>query len=86
MLSMIKPSNQRWPPPRIHGGLDADQYKSFKESFDAFDWTNKGKISYTSLQVQSTKCCQGLSVQAAMRRAGHNPTDVEVFCFLGVAH
>jgi len=50
----------------IHGGLDPDEYKSYKESFDAFDWNNNGKISYTSLQ-------------AAMRRAGHNPTDVEVY-------
>ena len=36
---------------RIHGGLDPDEYKSYKESFDAFDWNNNGKISYTSLQV-----------------------------------
>ena len=31
--------------------MDPDEYKSYKESFDAFDWNNNGKISYTSLQV-----------------------------------
>ena len=32
--------------------MDPDEYKSYKESFDAFDWNNNGKISYTSLQVK----------------------------------
>jgi len=44
---------------------DPQEFVSYKESFDFFDWNNNGKISYGSLQK-------------AMRRAGRNPTDVEV--------
>ena len=38
---------------------------SFKEAFHCYDWNRNGKISHGSLQN-------------AMRRAGINPTDVEV--------
>merc|ERR1712183_324880 len=44
---------------------DPEEFLSYKESFDFFDWNKNGKISYSSLQN-------------AMRRAGRNPTDVEV--------
>ena len=38
---------------------------SFKEAFHCYDWNRNGKISHGSLQN-------------AMRRAGINPTDIEV--------
>ena len=43
---------------------EADR-KSYLEAFQSFDWNNNGKISYGSLLY-------------AMRRAGVNPTEVEV--------
>ena len=39
---------------------------SYKEAFDYFDWNKSGTIPTSDLQC-------------AMRRAGQNPTDVEVF-------
>jgi len=45
--------------------IDQEEYQSYKDSFDAFDWNNNGRIAYSSLQ-------------SAMRRSGANPTDVEV--------
>ena len=50
-ITTVELRKQFWFHFRIHGGLDPDEYKSYKESFDAFDWNNNGKISYTSLQV-----------------------------------
>ena len=47
------------------GILSDDQRKSYFEAFQTFDWNNNGKISYGSLLP-------------AMRRAGANPTEVEV--------
>jgi len=38
---------------------------SYKAAFDCFDWTKSGTIPVKELQY-------------AMRRAGHNPTDIEV--------
>ncbi|XP_023327987.1 calmodulin-1 [Eurytemora carolleeae] len=45
--------------------MEPEEFKSYQAAFDAFDWGHNGKIKYSSLQ-------------AAMRRAGQNPTDVEV--------
>merc|ERR1719370_270022 len=45
--------------------IDKDEEESYKAAFAAFDWNHNGRISLGSLQ-------------AAMRRAGNNPTDVEV--------
>jgi Ca2+-binding EF-hand superfamily protein len=45
--------------------LKDEERKAYYEAFQAFDWNNNGKISYGSLIF-------------AMRRAGLNPTEVEV--------
>ena len=45
--------------------LNDAERKAYYEAFQAFDWNNNGKISYGSLIF-------------AMRRAGLNPTEVEV--------
>ena len=45
--------------------LKDEERKAYYEAFSAFDWNNNGKISYKSLIF-------------AMRRAGINPTEVEV--------
>ena len=45
--------------------LKDEERKAYYEAFQAFDWNNNGKISYGSLIL-------------AMRRAGLNPTEVEV--------
>ena len=42
-----------------------DERKAYYEAFSAFDWNNNGNISYKSLIF-------------AMRRAGANPTEMEV--------
>merc|ERR1719273_1053771 len=47
--------------------------ENFREAFKAFDWNNSGKISYSNLQ-------------AAMRRCGHNPTDIEVSDIINKIH
>ena len=31
--------------------MDPADYKSYRESFEAFDWNSSGRISYGSLQV-----------------------------------
>ena len=43
-----------------------NEERSYKEAFDYFDWNKSGTIPTSDLQC-------------AMRRAGQNPTDVEVF-------
>ena len=43
-----------------------NEERSYKEAFDHFDWNKSGTIPTSDLQC-------------AMRRAGQNPTDVEVF-------
>ena len=45
--------------------LKDEERKAYYEAFQAFDWNNNGKILYGSLIL-------------AMRRAGLNPTEVEV--------
>ena len=35
----------------IGDGLDPEEYKSYREAFEAFDWNRSGRISHTSLQV-----------------------------------
>ena len=45
--------------------LKDEERKAYYEAFSAFDWNNNGKISHGSLIF-------------AMRRAGLNPTEVEV--------
>ena len=45
--------------------IEDEERKAYYEAFSAFDWNNNGKISYKSLIF-------------AMRRAGVNPTEVEV--------
>merc|ERR1712106_23194 len=50
-----------------------DNTEKFSEAFNAFDWNKSGKISYSSLQ-------------AVMRRCGHNPTDVEVADIINKVH
>ena len=45
--------------------IEDEERKNYYEAFSAFDWNNNGKISYKSLL-------------SAMRRAGVNPTEVEV--------
>merc|ERR1711997_704528 len=50
-----------------------DHQTEFREAFNAFDWNHSGKISYGSLQ-------------AAMRRCGHNPTDIEVSDIINKIH
>ena len=45
--------------------IEDEERKNYYEAFSAFDWNNNGKISYKSLLF-------------AMRRAGVNPTEVEV--------
>lgn len=45
--------------------LEQDQVQSFKEAFESFDYNDNGKVSLHCLQ-------------ALMRRAGANPTDVEI--------
>ena len=68
---------------RMSAKLDQDEFQSYKAAFHAFDWNNNGKISSASLQV-ATWLCWCLTnymislPKAAMRRAGANPTDVEV--------
>merc|ERR1711953_1660026 len=47
--------------------------ENFREAFKAFDWNNSGNISYSNLQ-------------AAMRRCGHNPTDIEVSDIINKIH
>ena len=45
--------------------LNESERRAYREAFNNFDWNNNGKISYGSLLP-------------AMRRAGENPTEVEV--------
>ena len=45
--------------------LKDEDRKAYYEAFHSYDWNNNGKISYSSLIF-------------AMRRAGLNPTEVEV--------
>ena len=35
--------------------MDPEEYTAYRESFEAFDWNNNGRISYTSLQVFQDK-------------------------------
>jgi len=49
----------------VDGEEDSPENKFYKEAFDNFDWNNSGTIPCKELQY-------------AMRRAGSNPTDVEV--------
>ena len=58
-----------------------DHKKEFREAFNAYDWNHSGKISYGNLQVREFTVATGhlmTITQAAMRRCGHNPTDIEV--------
>ena len=63
--------------------------RSCTEAFSAFDWTNSGRISYSSLQAlmvfKHTKS-RNMHAQVAMRRCGHNPTDVEVADIINKIH
>merc|ERR1711973_305706 len=53
---------------------DIEEHKQeYLEAFNAFDWNHSGKISYSNLQ-------------AAMRRCGHNPTDIEVSDIINKIH
>ena len=66
---------------RMSAKLDQDEFQSYKAAFHAFDWNNNGKISSASLQVEAWLWLANIIVvspKAAMRRAGANPTDVEV--------
>ena len=66
---------------RMSAKLDQDEFQSYKAAFHAFDWNNNGKISSASLQVETRlwpKIIIFAYPKAAMRRAGANPTDVEV--------
>ena len=50
---------------RLLNFVQDEERKAYYDAFSAFDWTNSGKISHNSLIF-------------AMRRAGINPTEVEV--------
>jgi len=53
--------------------LPKEELEAYKAAFDAFDWNHSGRISYGSLQD-------------AMRRAGQNPTDIEVSDLINNIH
>ena len=66
-----------------------DNRQNYKEAFSAFDWTNSGRISYGNLQVMSEvlrKKWKKWVLKAAMRRCGHNPTDIEVSDIINKIH
>ena len=73
-----------------------DSRQQYKEAFSAYDWTNSGRISYSSLKVHATVqyfYCNSIwqydisfSFQAAMRRCGQNPTDIEVSDIINKIH
>ena len=73
-------------PVKILNHLDQEQLQSYKEAFDSFDSNQNGKVSSNHLQVKQftikktlPTCFIKLSfIQRLMRKAGANPTDIEV--------
>ncbi|XP_023345972.1 neo-calmodulin [Eurytemora carolleeae] len=61
------------PSPGSQLKIPKEDLEAYKGAFDAFDWNHSGKISYSSLQ-------------SAMRRAGQNPTDIEVSDLINNIH
>ena len=68
-------------------GLEKEKLKEvqfYREAFDHYDWNKNGKIPVkVRRKAQSFQCIIFLMIflkdlQYAMRRAGQNPTDIEV--------
>ena len=74
------------------GIVQEDSRQEYQEAFNSFDWSHSGKISYSNLQVdffigwEKFKTTLSLTRQAAMRRCGHNPTDIEVSDIINKIH